>query len=161
MSAPTLPLKGPHLIDIESEDEYDDAHMEEVFAQILLALAEIFFEVFLEIAGEALLDLITRAASDVLRPTRPRRPIITIVACVFLGALAGTATLTIFPHPLFHPSKVRGISLLISPILTGMFMSAVGSILRRHGKRVVQIESFPYAFAFAFGMSLVRLLGAN
>jgi hypothetical protein len=135
--------------------------MEEVLAQLLLALLEIFFEVFLELAGETLLDLITRAASDVLRPTRPRRPIATIFACVFLGALAGTATLTIFPHPLFHPSKVRGISLVISPILTGMLMSALGAMLRRRGKRVVQIESFPYAFAFAFGMSLVRLLWAN
>lgn len=64
----------------------------------------------------------------------------------------------IFPHPLFHPSKIHGVSLIISPVLTGFGMSAFGALLRRRGKKVVQIESFPYAFAFAFGMAVVRLV---
>jgi hypothetical protein len=37
-------------------------------------------------------------------------------------------------------------------------MSGVGELLRRQGKKVVQIESFPDAFAFAFGMALVCFL---
>jgi hypothetical protein len=37
-------------------------------------------------------------------------------------------------------------------------MSLLGSILTRQGKKVVQIESFPYGFAFAFGMALIRYL---
>ena len=35
-------------------------------------------------------------------------------------------------------------------------MSWIGSILQGRGKKVVQIESFRYGFAFAFGMALIR-----
>ena len=76
-----------------------------------------------------------------------------------MGAFAGAGTVVFFPDPLFHPSsKVHGVSLIISPVVTGAGMSALGASNRRRGKRVVQIESFPYAFAFAFGMALVRLI---
>jgi hypothetical protein len=39
-------------------------------------------------------------------------------------------------------------------------MSLTGFLLRQRGKTVVQIESFSYGFAFAFGMALVRFLFA-
>jgi|SRR5258708_3377038 hypothetical protein len=129
--------------------------------EILIQLVQLFFEVLLEFAGEALLDLLSRAAGDVFKPEDPPHRVRTFFACGFLGALAGAGSLVIFPHPLFHPSKFHGISLIVSPVVTGLGMSAVGAMLRRHGKRVVQIESFPYAFAFAFGMALVRLVWAS
>jgi hypothetical protein len=75
----------------------------------------------------------------------------------FLGVLVGAASIVMLPHPLFHRSKFHGISLVLSPIAAGTAMSALGAMLRKRGKQVVQIESFPYAFAFAFGMALVRL----
>lgn len=40
-----------------------------------------------------------------------------------------------------HPSKIHGISLIISPVITGMVMSYIGYTLRRLGKPVVQIEA--------------------
>ncbi len=40
-------------------------------------------------------------------------------------------------------------------------MSLIGSTLRNRDKRVVQIESFGYGFAFAFGMALVRFFFAT
>ena len=129
--------------------------------EILIQLIQLFFEVLLEFAGEALLDLLFRATTEILTPADPPHRVRTFFACGFFGALAGSVSLVIFPHPLFHPSKFRGISLLISPVVTGLGMSAVGAILRKRGKRVVQIESFPYAFAFAFGMALVRLVWAS
>jgi hypothetical protein len=64
----------------------------------------------------------------------------------------------LFPHPLVHPSRIHGISLLVAPVTTGLMMSCIGSLLRRHDKKVVRIESFGYGFAFAFGMALVRLV---
>ena len=56
--------------------------------------------------------------------------------------------------------NLHRISLLVSRILTGAIMSLVGSTLRRTGKRVVQIETFWFGFAFALGMALVRFLFA-
>jgi hypothetical protein len=66
-----------------------------------------------------------------------------------------------FPHPFFPRSQFHGVSLIISPVAAGLAMSGFGAILRSRGKRVVQVESFPYAFAFAFGMALVRLIEAS
>jgi len=67
----------------------------------------------------------------------------------------------IFPHPLFHPSRIHGISLLISPVIAGLLMALLGSTLRKRGKKVVRLESFGYGFAFAFGMALIRLIYAR
>jgi hypothetical protein len=131
--------------------------MDELLFQILLALAEVFFEALLELAGEALLDVLSRVGADVFKSAEPPHPILSCLVWALLGAAAGATSLVIFPHPLFHRSKFHGISLILSPVAAGMAMSAVGAMLRKRGKQVVQIESFPFAFAFAFGMALVRL----
>ena len=130
--------------------------MDDLLIQILLALAEFFFEALLELGGEALLDVLSRVAADVFKPAEPPHPVFSGLVWGFLGAVVGATSLAIFPHPLFHPSKFHGISLILSPIAVGTAMSALGAMLRKRGKQVVQIESFPYAFAFAFAMALVR-----
>jgi hypothetical protein len=60
-----------------------------------------------------------------------------------------------FPHPLVHPSRLHGSNLLLSPVITGLVMSQVGSILAGRGKSVTPIESFACGFAFAFGIALI------
>jgi hypothetical protein len=77
------------------------------------------------------------------------------------GVACGTMSVLVFPHPLVHPSRIHGISLVISPLITGSIMSLLGAELRRHGKESVRIESFGYGFTFAFGMAIVRLLFAK
>jgi hypothetical protein len=128
---------------------------------ILLALLELFFDFLIEFGGEALLDLLSHTVSDLFAPIKPRHSAFTIVGCGILGVLAGAVSLIIFPHPLVNPSRVRGISLFITPVVTGIVMSSVGAMLRRRGKPVVKIESFPYAYAFAFGMALIRVVRAH
>jgi hypothetical protein len=129
--------------------------------EILIQLVQLFAEVLLEFAGEALLDLLVRATANLFKTKEPPNRVRTFFTYGFLGAIAGSASLVIFPHRIFHSSKFHGISLIVGPVLTGLGMSAVGAILRKYGKRVVQIETFPYAFAFAFGMALVRLVWAS
>jgi hypothetical protein len=132
--------------------------MDEIILSLSLGLAELFFEFLLELGSEGVVDLLSRVAGD----NFPRAEALHRVQMFFvyglLGALAGAGSLMIFPHPLFHPSKIHGISLVVSPIITGVAMSALGSLLRRREVRVVSIESFPNAFTFAFGMALVRFL---
>ncbi len=50
---------------------------------------------------------------------------------------------------------------MISPVITGFFMSQVGIMLRRTGKRAVQIESFGYGFTFALGLAIIRFAFAR
>ena len=126
----------------------------------LLALLEFFAEVVLELAGEAIFDLALRAITRLLESTESENPVAAASGYFVLGAMAGGFSLLIFPHHLFRPSRIRGGSLLISPIATGAIMSVVGSVLRGRGKRSIQIETFWYGFAFALGMALIRFLFA-
>jgi hypothetical protein len=129
--------------------------------EFLIALAEFLFETLLEVAGGALLDLLSRTAAEVFELAEPPNPILTGLVCGFLGAAVGALSLAILPHPLFHRTRFHGISLIISPFAAGMAMSAVGAMHRRRGKSVVQIENFPYAFTLALCMAMVRLVWAS
>lgn len=125
---------------------------------LLLALLELLVEVVIEVAGEALFDLVLRALGALLEKLEFEKPLSAAIGYTILGAFTGGVSVFVFPHPLIRRSRLHGISLLISPLATGTIMSLIGSILRRRGKGTVQIETFWYGFAFAFGMALARLL---
>ena len=125
---------------------------------LLFALAELILEVLFELAGEAILDLALRALFEVLESSEFKNPLVASIGYAILGALTGGLSLVIFPHPLIHPSKIHGVSLLIAPVITGSVMAMIGSTLHRQGKKATQIESFGYGFTFAFGMALIRLV---
>ena len=100
----------------------------------------------------------TAATREVFVVSREINPVLAALGYVMLGMARGGVSVFLFPHPLIHPSRIHGISLLVSPVLTGLVMSRIGAALRRYGKHPTQIESFEYGFAFAFGMALVRYL---
>lgn len=75
-----------------------------------------------------------------------------------LGLIAGGLSLLFFPRALLRSTSLHGISLLITPLLAGGAMSLVGAWRRRRGERLLRLDSFGYAFVFAFAMALVRLL---
>ena len=110
-------------------------------------------------------DIALRALASVFKPLQapvePFQRVMAFVGFLILGTFAGEVSLLLFSHPLVHPSRIHGISLLVSPVVTGSIMSLVGSALRRHDKQTVVIESFAYGFAFAFGMALCRYFGMN
>jgi hypothetical protein len=82
----------------------------------------------------------------------------TILKFTMLGLTFGFVSILVLPHPLVHPSRFHGISLLISPVVTGLIMGFIGRAVRRRGKTPVRIESFAYGFTFAFAMALIRIL---
>src|SRR5215813_12330509 len=114
-------------------------------------LLEFLVEVGIEVGGEAILDLLFRAILQTFGVEEPRRPVLAFVGYFVLGCSAGGFSVIAFRHPIVRPSRFHGISLLISPIATGLVMSAVGALLRRRNLRVTRIESFAYGFAFALG----------
>ena len=141
--------------------------MDELLAAILGAIAEFLLEAFLELIAAAVLDLASRALLGLFKGVagalKDNRVLMGLVY-VLLGALAGGLSLLLLPHPLIrhgHPTRFHGISVLISPIVTGFVLSAVGGILRRLGKKVTPVETFACGFAFALGMAVVRLLFAK
>lgn len=132
--------------------------MEDFFAALLEPILELLFEFLLQVVVVAILDLIDRSIRNLFEKRNRISPVFAIAGYLSLGILCGFASLMLFPHPLFHPTKFHGISLLLSPILTGLAMSQFGFLLRRKGKHPVRIESFGYGFAFALGMAVLRFL---
>jgi hypothetical protein len=135
--------------------------MEELIGTILSAFAELVFEFLFELFVEAIVDLIVRSVRSLFANVSEINPVVAAVLYFSLGVAIGGGSLFLLPHPVFHPSKFRGISLLVSPFLTGMAMSLIGSMLRRKGREPVRIESFGYGFAFALGMAIIRLVFAS
>jgi hypothetical protein len=128
--------------------------MEDLLAVILEAIAE----AFLAIAGEFLISLLARVFKGLLKAILELGPLATAVCVLLLGTASGACSVILFPHPLVHPTKMHGVSLIISPILAGFVMSQFGRLLRNRGARTIQIESFVYGFAFALATAVVRFV---
>jgi hypothetical protein len=130
--------------------------MEELLGGLLYAIFEMFGEVFIELIGEAIISLISRSIRNIVEESKAVSPILAEAGYLLLGFACGGISVFFSPHPLIHPSKFHGISLLISPILTGLVMAQVGVLRQKKDQRAVRIESFWYGFTFALGMALVR-----
>jgi hypothetical protein len=130
--------------------------MEELIGAILGGILEIICEFLLELTLAAVAGLLSRALRRFVVTVRRGNPIVSTVVFALVGAGFGFVSAFIFPHPLLHPSRFHGISLLISPVLTGLVMAWIGRAWRRRGRASVRIESFGYGFTFALAMALVR-----
>ena len=126
---------------------------------------EIIFECIINFFADFLLQLICELAIEFgLRrfadTTEPEMcmPAVSFLGYGLLGLFVGGASLLIFPHPFVRSSRFYGISLLITPILTGLAMSGMGWLRKRQGKVVLRIDTFSYGFIFAFGLALIRLV---
>jgi hypothetical protein len=132
--------------------------MDEVFIALLSAVGELLLEVFFQVVVEAIVALVVRSVRNVLEESNAINPFLAGVGYFVLGIAFGIASLRVYPHLLFHPSKLHGISLVISPVITGFVMSQVGTVLRRKGKQAVRIESFGYGFTLALGLAIIRFI---
>ncbi len=88
--------------------------MEDFLAAILEVVAELVLQLF----GELLLELLFRATGKFFEAIFESSRVFTTLAVLLLGALSGECSLALFPHPLVHPSRLHGISLIVSPLIT-------------------------------------------
>jgi hypothetical protein len=138
--------------------------VEDSLLEFLGFILELIFEVLIEIAlGEGVASA-SRARrrfrlGPMLRITVGHTDVVlATLMFTFLGLSLGFLSAVVFPHHLVHPSKVHGISLLISPLITGLVMGAIGRAVHRRGRVPVRIESFGYGFTFALALALIRFL---
>lgn len=135
--------------------------MEELLLGLLEAFLGLLFEALFEYLIAGFVDLLLRAFGNVFKPFEIRNPFAASIGYTLFGLIAGGLSLLLFPHHLIRPSKLYGISLVLSPAFAGLFMWATGVVLRKGEKSVIQLESFGYGFTFAFGMALMRFLFAK
>ena len=121
-------------------------------------LLEIFLEFLIQIVGEVLLDVVLHASSRFVRAREALNALLTLIMYFGLGLFVGWLSILILPKAFVRSSNLHGISLLITPVLAGFTMSAIGGFRRRQGKLLIRLETFSCGFIFAFAMALIRLL---
>lgn len=135
--------------------------MEDFILEIFFEILGFIFEAIGEYILAAIWDLMLRAVGEVFQTSELPNPVLAAFGYVLIGLTTGGLSLLFLPHRLIRHSRVPGVSLIISPVMTGLMMALTGKILRRRRKTVTRMESFGYGFAFAFGVALVRFFWAK
>ena len=112
--------------------------------------------------GEIVLQLFAELALELgFQPFRKRgdsHPVVIGIGLVLLGVAAGGLTVLILPRPVIPPLPIRGLSLLLSPLATGVLMERYGEWREeRTGKRTY-MATFWGGALFAFAMAATRLV---
>lgn len=132
--------------------------MDDLLGGLIAIIAEVLAEALLETVGELLVSFLLRTCRGLFIEFLELSPPFFAIGLAILGGVTGALSVIFFPHPLFHPSPVHGVSLVISPVLTGLVMSQIGSAQRRRGRESTPIESFWYGFVFALAMAAMRFV---
>jgi len=121
-------------------------------------LLQIFLEFLLQVVGGVITDVVLHALSRFIRSSRTLNALVTLIMYLGLGLFVGWLSILILPEAFVRSSNLHGISLLITPVLAGFTMSALGWIRLRQRKTLIRLETFSCGFIFAFAMALIRLL---
>jgi hypothetical protein len=135
--------------------------MEDLIFALIYLIAEVLAAMFSEVVLGAIVDLMVRSTRNLRAESKPIGPVLAAVGYLSLGSGLGLLSIFLLPHALIPRSRFHGVSLVVSPVLTGLVMWQVGWSLRRQGKDSVQIESFGYGFTFALGVAMIRFFFAS
>ena len=117
----------------------------------------------IELIFDVLFQLLIEVGWETVAHTGRRRKAANWFAAALGFALAGSVvgfvSLFVIPHRLLPPTGVRGASLLLSPLATGLLMRTYGEFRRRRDLPTSNLATFWGGATFAFFMALVRFLG--
>lgn len=119
-------------------------------------IAELVLEFILAAFFELLAEIGLRSFGEPFRQRESRNPVLAAIGYLMFGAILGGISLLVFPNSFVRSESFHGISLFISPILAGFFMSLIGRIRKQQGKSLLRLDSFIYGFLFAFPIAAVR-----
>lgn len=123
--------------------------------EILLALLQFVGELLLQIFAETLFEVGLRSLAAPFR--KEANPYVASIGYLLLGAIVGALSLLVVPRLMIGSHAGRVFSAVVTPVLAGTTMAALGAWRRRRGQRVVLIDRFAYGYLFALAMALVRL----
>ena len=118
-------------------------------------LFEIFGELLLQIVLELLFELGLRSLQQPFK--KSPNPLLSGIGYASFGAIAGGLSLWWFPQLFITSHAGRIANVIITPLLSGLAMAALGAWRRRRDQPTILLDRFAYAFIFAMAMALVRL----
>lgn len=124
------------------------------------AIVEILFEFVGEILLQLLFELVARMGLGWWRaPLRPlASPWLAGAAYLALGAAAGVLSLWAVPALFITQPQLQLVNLVVTPLVAGAVMAALGSLRARHGLQRMRLDRLAWGTAFAFAMAAVRYL---
>lgn len=130
----------------------------EILFQIVVWILQVIGELLLQIFGEALAELGLRSLGEPFRRAPPIHPALAGLGYFLLGLMAGGLSLWIVPVLFIQAQWLRVTNLLLTPLIAGLAMSAIGRYRKRKAQELIRLDTFAYGAVFAFGMSLVRYI---
>jgi hypothetical protein len=124
-------------------------------------------EFLFEIVGELLLQMVFEVMAEfglqsLSAPFRKRpNPWLAALGYTILGAIVGGVSLWLFPSHLVATKALRLANVIITPLLVGLGMSAVGAWRAHRGQTVLRIDRFAYGYLFALMVALIRFYFAK
>ena len=124
---------------------------------------EALLEIALEFLGELLLQVFAEALFELgihslKAPFKARpNPYLATIGYVLFGAVAGGLSLLVFPSLFIHSHLGRIGNCVLTPVIAGACMAAIGVWRRGRGQETVLLDRFAYGYLFALVMALVRL----
>src|SRR5678816_1739861 len=122
---------------------------------LLELLFEFFGELLLQVVGEVLFELGLHGLAAPFR--KAANPYLATIGYVLFGALAGGLSLWLFPSLFIHSHAGRIANAVVTPLIAGGVMVAIGAWRRGRGQQPVLLDRFAYGYLFALVMALVRL----
>jgi hypothetical protein len=118
---------------------------------------EILIEVFVDLFGEVLLDVVVHAVGA----RRGSSAVLRLLFFALMGAVTGALSLLVLPRHFIRSADLRLVALAVTPIVAGALFSWVGRSRRKRDREASALESFWPAFSFALAMAVVRYFAAR
>lgn len=130
----------------------------ELLLQIFGFLFQILGEFLLQLVVEVIAELFGQRAKQTWQREMPVSAWRAAAGYAAIGAICGAISLWFVPILLLAGGGLRLANLLVTPVLVGALMGAMGAWRRRVGWARIRLDTFAFGFCFAFAMALVRFI---
>lgn len=132
--------------------------MAELLEFLIYFLLELLGNVSIELILEWLFNRLPAAIRRAL--SLENHPLVQALVWCLAGMGVGGLSLLVYGQPFFGRGRIPGLSLLLSPLVTGGVMELFGRRREARGKERLPLSGFRNGAAFAFGFALVRFFFA-
>ncbi len=128
---------------------------------MIALLLDLLFGVLWVGGGNAVIEGVARAIGATFGRTDRQHPVAAGVGLFLMGAALGGLSCAVWPYQVAANGPFPGVSLIVSPLVNGLALEAIGRWRDRRRKPRSYLSTFWGGALFAFGMAGVRfwLLG--
>ena len=123
---------------------------------LVQVLGELLLQLVAEVAVELGLEGVARAADR----GRSANPALAFLGYALLGAAVGGVSLIWLPSSLIKSPTWQVVNLVITPLVAGWLMGAIGKARGRHRGAHTRLSTFVSGYGFALAMATVRYVWA-